>query len=278
MTDSVESPNKKVLIADDDPSIVNFLADRCKKLGFEVEKASNGLRALALARRTAPDVLIVDLHMPALDGLSLCARLLSPGEKPIEVVLITGNSHPQTIERCEALGASYAHKGPNFWIIVQSALAEIFPEIATRIANLNVETNEVDIHGRPRILVVDDDPDVGKFLCSRLQKCGVDPLFAPDGVAGFRLARTEQPTVILSDYYMPNGDALYLLWKLRSTATTENIPVFIMSGRRLDEASEANLRREFCGRPGAVQFFTKPLSFDEIVTAIQRVCGLQNCY
>jgi response regulator RpfG family c-di-GMP phosphodiesterase len=55
-------------------------------------------------------------------------------------------------------------------------------------------------------------------------------------------------------------DAHYLLWRLRTTPATAGIPVIVMTAAPLDEVTEANLRREVCGRPGAVRFLRK--SFD----------------
>ncbi|MGC1359502.1 MAG: response regulator, partial [Xanthobacteraceae bacterium] len=78
----------RVLIADDDPSVLKFLADHCAQLGFRVQTASNGLHAFAIAHRFAPDVLIIDVNMPEVNGMSLCERLLAPGKKPIDLVVI----------------------------------------------------------------------------------------------------------------------------------------------------------------------------------------------
>lgn len=102
MPDIFETPNKspKMLIADDDPAIVRLLADRCVKMGFKVETATNGLQLLVKARRNHPDIIIVDVNMPELDGLSVCSRLLDPGGKPVEVVVVTGANDPETAERC----------------------------------------------------------------------------------------------------------------------------------------------------------------------------------
>jgi CheY-like chemotaxis protein len=78
----------EMLIADDDPAIARLLADRCMKMGFKVETATNGLQLLIKARRSQPDIIIVDVNMPELDGLSACTRLLDPGSKSLEVVMV----------------------------------------------------------------------------------------------------------------------------------------------------------------------------------------------
>jgi CheY-like chemotaxis protein len=218
-------------------------------------------------------MLIVDVNMPEIDGLSLCAHLLAPDRRSIDVVVMTGNANPETIERCDSYGATYARKASDLWDKVRDALTESFPDIAAQAA-ARERPGRGQVSQRPRVLVIDDDPDVGSFLCSRLLKCGVDALYASDGMAGFRMARDDRPIAIISDYYMPNGDAAYLLWKLRTLPATDAIPVFIMSGRRLDDATKANLQREFFGRPGAARVFRKPLEFEEIVLALQKFCTL----
>src|SRR5215467_4292512 len=122
MTNEVEASAAvpKVLIADDDPSVVSFVAARCKRMGFAVQTATNGLQALIMAQRNPPDVLIVDVNMPELDGLSLCLRVLDSTKKSIDVILVTGDADDEIIERCAGFGAIYARKGPDLWNVAQS--------------------------------------------------------------------------------------------------------------------------------------------------------------
>ena len=72
---------------------------------------------------------------------------------------------------------------------------------------------------------------------------------------------------------MPNGDALYLLSKLRSTAGTEHIPFFVVTGRRLDEAARRDLTRDFFGRTGAAEIFQKSFDTEALFTAVKQYCG-----
>ena len=87
---SLEKP-PRMLIADDDPLIVKLLADRCRRVGFDVETATNGLQALIKANRSHPDVMVIDVNMPEADGLTVCARLLDPSRRPLNVVVVTGS-------------------------------------------------------------------------------------------------------------------------------------------------------------------------------------------
>lgn len=275
MPDIFEARDKvpKMLIADDDPAIVRLLADRCVKMGFKVETASNGMQLLIKARRSQPDIMIVDVNMPEMDGLSVCTRFLDPGSKPVEVVVVTGSSDVETAERCESLGLFYGRKGPEFWKNIEAALIEIYPNMAGRIGEQEMQTTGAEVHEHPRVLVVDDDPAIHEFLSSRLGKFGIDTLYAPDAVHGFRLACKENPSVIITDNFMPDGDARYLLHRLRSTSATENIPVFVISGKPLDDVTEQTLRREIGGRPGALHIFKKSFDTEALFSALKKFCA-----
>jgi CheY-like chemotaxis protein len=265
----------RMLIADDDPSIVRLLADHCARMGFDVDTASNGIQALLKASRIKPDSLVIDVNMPEVDGLSVCAHLLDPDRAPVNVIGITGSRNSDTLERCEGFGAHYVRKGRNFWNDLEAALAEIHPRMAGRIRETGTYAPAPAVRRQPRVLLVDDDSDISEFLTSRLEKCGLDVRYAYDAQQGFRMACREEPAVILTDYFMPNGDAQYLLTKLRTTAATSNIPVIVLSGRQLSEVAMQSLRREICGNPGAAHILRKSQDTYALFEALRKFCGFE---
>jgi len=277
MTDAheltVKSP--KMLIADDDPAIVRLLAERCTGVGFQVETASNGIQALIKAIWSPPDIMVIDVNMPGADGLTVCARLQDPSKRSLNVVVVTGSREADTVERCEGFGACFVRKGPRFWNGLGVALTGYFPSMADRIKELHTQSGGAEMRDRPRVLVIDDDLAIMKFLSSRLGKCGVDLLFASDIGQGYRMACRETPSVIISDYFLPNGGIPYLLSQLRTTPGTENIPVFVLTGRELDEITQQSLMREDCGKPGVARIFKKSFDTDELFGALQKLCGFE---
>ena len=74
---------KKILVIDDEPKIVEICQDYLKAAGFDVVTASDGLRGLAAARREKPDLVVLDLMMPGMDGLDVCRTLRRESEVPI---------------------------------------------------------------------------------------------------------------------------------------------------------------------------------------------------
>jgi DNA-binding response OmpR family regulator len=75
--------SKKILVVDDEPKIVEICCDYLKAAGFDVVTAYDGLTGLAAARREKPDLVVLDLMMPGMDGLDVCRALRREGDIPI---------------------------------------------------------------------------------------------------------------------------------------------------------------------------------------------------
>lgn len=74
---------KKILVIDDEPKIVEICQDYLVKAGFEVSHAYDGPTGLAVAHRVQPDLVVLDLMMPEMDGWDVCRELRHEGNVPI---------------------------------------------------------------------------------------------------------------------------------------------------------------------------------------------------
>ncbi|MEV4561854.1 response regulator transcription factor [Kitasatospora sp. NPDC049285] len=80
----------RVLVIDDDPTVGEVVAGYLARAGHLVDRAEDGLRGLDLAERNRPDLLVLDLMLPGLDGLEVLRRIRSRAERPdLPVVLLT---------------------------------------------------------------------------------------------------------------------------------------------------------------------------------------------
>jgi two-component system, OmpR family, response regulator MprA len=79
---------ERVLVVDDDPPLRRMLARSLSAEGFEVTVAADGATALVAAERSAPDVIVLDIAMPAIDGLAVCRRLRGRG-LPTPILMLT---------------------------------------------------------------------------------------------------------------------------------------------------------------------------------------------
>src|SRR4051794_19872678 len=73
----------KILIADDDPHIREVLSFALGKAGMTIAEAGDGEAALAMVERDRPDLVVLDINMPRMDGLEVCRRLRASGDLPI---------------------------------------------------------------------------------------------------------------------------------------------------------------------------------------------------
>jgi two-component system alkaline phosphatase synthesis response regulator PhoP len=75
--------SKKILVIDDEPKIVEICCDYLKAAGFETLAAGDGSKGLAAARKEHPDLVVLDLMLPGMDGLDVCRELRREGNIPI---------------------------------------------------------------------------------------------------------------------------------------------------------------------------------------------------
>lgn len=82
--------HKTILIVDDEPDILEFLQYNLEKEGYRVFTANNGENGIAIAEKEKPDLIILDIMMPKMDGVEVCRQLRSkPGFKKTLIVFLT---------------------------------------------------------------------------------------------------------------------------------------------------------------------------------------------
>jgi DNA-binding response OmpR family regulator len=94
--------SSKILVVDDDPTLLRFLQDFLHEEKYEVVAANNGAEALRLAYREHPDLVVLDVMMPGMDGWEVCARLRDLSDLPI--ILLTAKSSEEDKLRGFKLG------------------------------------------------------------------------------------------------------------------------------------------------------------------------------
>lgn len=120
------------------------------------------------------------------------------------------------------------------------------------------------------ILVIEDDGDIRRGLCVRLQAHGYTTEAAADAITGHSLALKAQPALILLDLGLPGGDGLALLKKLKALPATASIPVLVLTGR--DPQNHEEAARQL----GSAGFFQKPPEIDHLIAAIHDQIGAPN--
>lgn len=95
-----------VLIVDDTPRNINLLANVLGREGYLISAATSGKQAFAIIEKVLPDLILLDVMMPEMDGFEVCKRLkASPGTKNIPIIFLTAKTEPEDIVAGFELGA-----------------------------------------------------------------------------------------------------------------------------------------------------------------------------
>lgn len=100
-----KSKKPKILIVDDEPDILRTLQDRFEMNEYSVITAANGKEGLEKAIQEKPDIILLDVIMPIMDGLEMLEALRKhPEGRDCEVIMLTARSQPHDIDRAKACG------------------------------------------------------------------------------------------------------------------------------------------------------------------------------
>ena len=129
----------RVLIVDDEPDVLELVDFKLSGEGFEVVRATNGLDALSKARCESPQVIVLDMMLPDLDGMLVCEILRAqPSTRDVPVVVLSALDRPVASSRGARIRvARWLKKGTDFDTLgdcVRAALAEHLARVERRLA------------------------------------------------------------------------------------------------------------------------------------------------
>ncbi len=145
-----------------------------------------------------------------------------------------------------------------------------------------------------KVLVIDDDPDVVKFMSLALRENGYEAVSAEDGMAGFEKVKSERPDLLILDVMMPKRTGFVLFKQLRKTEEFKDIPVIMVTGvaGSLNEEDEKKdgtfdepyddlrdslrktirkMREEGLVKPN--MFIDKPIDPEEVIAKVRDLIG-----
>ena len=134
-------PNERILVVEDEQAIVEIVSQALKRHGFDVATANDGDTALDMAYSLRPDLIILDIMLPRMDGWEVCRRLKSEAEtKNIPIIMLTARREERDVVEGLDLGADDYIKKP-------FSLAELMARVKAifrRINAVGAQTGEAD--------------------------------------------------------------------------------------------------------------------------------------
>jgi signal transduction histidine kinase/CheY-like chemotaxis protein len=246
----------QVLLIDDDPHLLEALTRILARDGFGVVAAQDGLEGLRLARLDPPDLVVLDVMMPRMDGWAVLKAFKGdPLLADIPVVML---SILEEAERGLALGAiDYLYKPVD-----------------------RAQLTRVLARHRPaqppfRILVVEDDVPTQHAVQRLLLSEGWESWPALDGREALQRMEPEAPGVVLLDLMMPGMDGFEFLAEKQRRPAWADIPVVVLTARDLTPAERERLRAAQVSAVLQKGLYTRGELVEEIRKAVRRGLPLE---
>ncbi|MGH8971939.1 MAG: response regulator [Acidimicrobiia bacterium] len=202
----------RVMVVDDRPENLELAAYLLRAGGFDVLVTDNPSGAVAQAGEWLPDLVLLDLHMPDMDGWQVLERLAADGATAgIQVALFTVTGTPLDLVEAEENG--WAH-----WVRKAVEPAEFLADVR-RVLNQSSAR-------RRAVLVVDDDPVWLRFVSYLLTTSGhLRGLTAADAGELGEVLERDRPDLILMDIKLPGRSGLDLVGDAGASEGDEGLPI-----------------------------------------------------
>ena len=252
----MQHSNNILLVDDEEPNRL-LLSKRLEQEGYVVTGAENGRQALELMKMQRFDLVLLDMYMPEMDGLTTLDAIKSdPVLQDTKVVMLTAANTREHVVHSLSLGAAdYLIKPVNpaeFKQRVRRCLEDGFVQAE------NIVPVASNSRNGSRILIVDDEPLNLKLLERRLNQLGYKTIAAGSGHEALDLLTCEPIDAVLLDINMPEMDGLEVLNRIREVEKWRFIPVLMLSA----DSEVDTVTRSY--RLGANDYLVKPYQIHDL--------------
>ena len=209
-------PKARILIVDDNPLNLKLAAAVLESDGYLVRKAPSAEAALERIREPLPDLILMDVRLPGMDGLALARALKADATtQEIPIVVLTAFAMKEDEQRAREAGCDGYLSKPIDTRTLSAQVAE-FIKASNRRAPV-------------RVLVVEDLPPDRKLARILLSSEGHEVAEAETGENALAAVRENRPDLISVDMKLPGMDGIELIRRLRQERETRDIPILAVT-------------------------------------------------
>jgi DNA-binding response OmpR family regulator len=265
-----------ILIVEDNPLTLQVFIEYLQKLGLNTSVARSGEEALRQVGQVTPNLILLDVMMPGMDGFETCQHLKSRQvTKDIPVVFVTAlTDTANKVKAFEVGGVDYITKPFDF--------KEVLARVNTRLTIQKLQErlkmkSAFPVYGgrgsqekrKATILVVDDEPAMRHALGNYLTRSGFDTVEIASGEEALDVLKTTTPDLILLDVLMAGMNGFETCRRLKQNRATKDIPVIFMTAL---SSLEDKVK---CFEAGGADYIMKPHHYAEVIARINTHLTLQ---
>ncbi len=253
----------KILIVEDDRKIIKILERLINKnFGCTIFEASNGLEGLSVLHKEKPDLILMDVSMPVMDGIETLEAIRADQEfKNIPVIIMSASNDKETVSKL-------MKKGISEYILKPLDLNSTFERIAKMITSISKSMepigNEIiknEKSDQSSLLIIDPDENFINFFKDTFKE-KLSVLTAPDGMKGLEIFLAKQPSSIIISQGLELLSETLFIKKVRTLNLEVQPKVFLSLG---EKDSEPENKVEFDG------IFRKSLSSESLTKELESV-------
>lgn len=273
--------HQRIILIEDDATLATVLMQKLEHEGFDVQHASDGRAGIDLVRKDPPDMVLLDIMMPLMDGFQVLEELRKDSDQRVvnvPVIIVSNSGQPVEIDRALQFGIKDYFVKASF--DPDQVLAKIRRHLPGAVVDSQHAGHTSDTpdpqepttaqstppEGVLRLLIIEDDKFLRDLELAKLTKEGFIVSAAQDGEQGLAMAMAEKPQIVLLDILLPGIDGFEVLTRLRADPTFAQTKIIMLSnfGQREDIERAEKL--------GAVKFLIKAnYTLDEIVEEVKLV-------
>jgi CheY-like chemotaxis protein/CHASE3 domain sensor protein/putative methionine-R-sulfoxide reductase with GAF domain len=222
----IQEKDRIVLIIEDDPIFAKILLEFFRERNYKGIMAHQGNTGLSLARYYRPDAIILDMHLPVMDGSEVLKQLKNdPDLRHIPVQIFSGyDRRKESLE----LGAFDYIKKPVTKAGMQDAVDKIEEFIQRKLKKL---------------LIVEDNRQQNIAIRELIGNGDVKSFSAYAGLEAFEIMQNEKFDCIIIDLGLPDISGIELLEKIKASESLNKIPIIVYTGKDLDKEESARLNK-----------------------------------
>ena len=262
---SIFMANPKILSVDDSKMIQTLIGKGFAPYNAQLVFASNGVEGLAAAARERPDLIILDVTMPIMDGVECLMKLKGDSSlRDIPVIMLTAEAGKDNVLKIAKMGVRD--------YIVKPFTEQALIDRVTRVIDLSAKGSEIirakGIEDNATVLVIDEHEPIIESIRSGLSLMPWKVIGTNECGAAAQMIAKETPDLVLISLSLPNNAAISFFRTIRSSQRSQSVPVLGLSVKTSIQ------EQQDCKGAGFAGVITKPIDLHELPDRLARAMNL----